>query len=77
MVEAGHYKISVKWYKQGTIVILITFILFGDTFQNCKKKKTIDLNRQWTNTTLKKTWRSILLHVVNCWDVFAVKRETN
>ena len=46
MVEAGHYKISVKWYKQGTIVILITFILFGDTFQNCKKKKTIDLNRQ-------------------------------
>ena len=38
MVEAGHFKIS-----QGTIVILITFILCGeDTFQNCNsfmKKK--------------------------------------
>ena len=59
MVQAGHFKISVKWYKQGTIVILITFILCGeDTFQNCnsfmKKKTSDDLNRQWTNTTLKK-----------------------
>ena len=51
MIQAGHFKISVKWYKQGTIVILITFILCGeDTFQNCnsfmKKKTSIDLNRQ-------------------------------
>ena len=81
MELAGHCKISVKWSQQGTIVILIIFISCGeDTFQNCnsfmEKKTSIDLNRQWINTTLKKRdgLSSFTLSTV---EMYLVKRETN